>query len=129
MSGEFRYKVGDGCGRVNCYDDLALVRREFVSYKYSGLRPYVQIWSKEKGCYEGAPRLSEELDAIPPVRVPGAQPGNRNRAKGKYGRVVLSLSGPDYDRLVDAISQNGPATNADIEDAVYAAIRQVYSEQ
>jgi len=62
-----------------------------------------------------------------PTRLRGGQPNNRNRAKGRYNRIIISLSGPDYDRLVDAISQDGPATNADIEDAVYAAIRKVYS--
>jgi len=63
-----------------------------------------------------------------PARLRGGQPGNRNRAKGKHRSLVMRLRGPDYDNMIDAISVNGSVTDADVEDAVYTAIRHEYSK-
>ena len=133
---------------VSHVQDLAVKNKtDYVLYEHKGLVGYLSDMTKglpphslymgevfvlpfegEMTAFYKEPE-GTHFHADRPTRLRGGQPGNRNRAKGKYKRVVISLSGPDYDALVDAISANGPVTDADVEDAVYAAIRLAYPQR
>lgn len=45
----------------------------------------------------------------------GAPKGNRNSAKGKYPRRVISLSGPEYDAAMDRLVRRGNTNPTDKE--------------
>lgn len=61
----------------------------------------------------------------------GARKGNQNARRGTHSRVLIGVSGPTVDLIYEhlALEGNADPSNNEIRDAIYYAIRQVYSRK